>query len=329
MNVEKVPFLCGFMDEVVILSDGTVTTCCMDPLANNVFGNIYTDSFEEIERRYIRNVENVVEDVHSMPRCTICYNKIADSGFKPGRYKLDFSAQERSEFLDKYSSLNQLVIEPSSICNLKCNGCMQQRFDIPSHRKAAMLDMEKAFSFLKEKLGQIKLIRLYNYGETFLNKQSIPFIDSVKKHSPATYIHIATNGLMLNTHEKRRKIVESGVDRLTFSIHGGSQESVEPYMTKVFRFDNMLEILKDLSSIKKEHGKEQPVLEWKYLLFEWNDSDEEIAKAIALVEEIGLDSIVFVLPGYPSPSKRFKDAPEKIKTIRRDLMPAAKSIKSE
>ncbi|WP_460138830.1 radical SAM protein [Salidesulfovibrio brasiliensis] len=300
------------MNEAVVLSDGRVTTCCMDPLNQNIFGSIYEDSFKELERKYVDNIRRVAEDAHSLPRCSICYEKIKASGFKPGKYSVNFSEQKKKDHLEQLSSLKRMVIEPSSICNLKCNGCMQQRFDIPSYRNAPRLDMDTVFSFLEGNLGQITTIRLYNYGETFAHPESIPFIKRVKSLSSETVVHVATNGLMLDTHEKRKRLVESSVDRLTFSIHGGSQESVEPYMTKVFNFEKVMEILKDLVALKKEYNAAQPILEWKYLLFEWNDNDEEISKATTLAQQLGLDSILFFVPGYPSPSKRFMNNPEQL-----------------
>jgi hypothetical protein len=90
-------------------------------------------------------------------------------------------------------------------------------------------------------------------------------------------------------------------------------------MTDNFDFDQILEILKDLVVIKKNMKAAIPVLTWKYLLFEWNDSDEEIDRAVRLTNEIGLDNITFGLVGFPSPSKRFvrnSDAWNKLKAYK-------------
>ena len=37
----------------------------------------------------------------------------------------------------------------------------------------------------------------------------------------------------------------------------------------------------------------QPILEWKYLLFNWNDRRETIERAIELAKEAGVDAISF------------------------------------
>jgi hypothetical protein len=36
-----------------------------------------------------------------------------------------------------------------------------------------------------------------------------------------------------------------------------------------------------------------PILEWKYLLFNWNDSPETIQRAIEMAKQIGVDMISF------------------------------------
>ena len=38
---------------------------------------------------------------------------------------------------------------------------------------------------------------------------------------------------------------------------------------------------------------QQPILEWKYLLFNWNDHPEHIAQAIEMAKAIGVDIISF------------------------------------
>ena len=50
-----------------------------------------------------------------------------------------------------------------------------------------------------------------------------------------------------------------------------------------------------------------PRIYWKYLLFEWNDSDREINNARKIAKELGIAPVLFVVPEYPSPSKRFRN----------------------
>ena len=300
-------FLCDYQNEAVILSDGRVTTCCLDPLAQNVFGRIDRDDFETIEARYRANVRAVSRDAYALPRCRICHDKLAAAGFPAtGTYRINPPEAEREAFVAGKERLRRLVIEPSARCNLSCRGCMQSRKDIPSYRQGSLLDLDACARWLMPRLGDIEAIRLYNYGETFMHKGAMGFVETVKRANPALHLDIATNALLLDTPEKRRRLVASGVDVLYFSIHGGSQRSVEPYMTEAFSFDRVCSILADIAACRAALGRRTPRLVWKYLLFAWNDAPEETGAAQRLADELGLDAIIFQLPGFPPPSPRYK-----------------------
>lgn len=313
-------FLCDYINEIVVLADGRVTTCCLDPLGVNVFGNIATDSFYEIEKKYLDIRERITHEISSMPKCQICYRKIKDSGFKQtGTYQVNPSAEDIMDFLNSNQvKIQQMVIELTIKCNLKCNGCMQSRVDFAAHRHSAYLDTKALMSWFNDALEGIKCIRLYNYGETFLHPEAIELIGHIKKKSPATVVSVATNGMLLNTENKQEKLVRSGVDELLFSIHGSSQESIEQYMGSGFDFSQILDVIHNLQKLKKGLRTKVPRIIWKYLLFEWNDSDEEIERAERLARELDLGPVHFDIPGYPAPTKRFRkdtSCPYKIQKI--------------
>ena len=308
-------FICDYLNEITLLCDGKVTTCCIDPFGINVFGDIHKDSYSEIQQRYKDIRRKITNNVTSMPRCKRCYNRIVESGFpKTGTYKIDPGPEDIQAFIDKEEKIiKRFVVELTAQCNLHCNGCMQSRFDFSKYRTSMFMDLK----LLKKWLGNdMSNIRLYNYGETFLHPGSIDFCSHLKKKNKHTFIEIATNGMPLNHHEKRKQLILSGIDYILFSIHGSSQKIIQTYMTRRFDFDLVIEILKDLVTIKTEMALDKPVLIWKYLLFEWNDSDTEINRAIELTREIGLDNIIFDLVSYPSPSKRFTRDSDNWKKLR-------------
>ena len=309
-------FLCEYQNEAVILCDGRVTTCCLDPLAVNVFGDVARDSFPAIEGRWREIAAAVSRDVFSMPRCRLCYEKIAAAGFPPtGTYVIDPTEAERQAFLAHKAALTQLVIEPTSLCNLRCHGCMQSRQDIPASRQGLFLDLKRLETWLDGHLQGLQAVRLYNYGETFLHKGAIAFAKALKSAHPALHLDIATNGLALDTPDKRLALVRCGLDVLYFSIHGGREASIQTYMTTRFSLDAILAILADLSRLRGELGADRPELVWKYLLFAWNDSAAEIDEAMELARSAGVDRIVFAVPGYPSPSPRYRDNRELLREL--------------
>ena len=67
-------------------------------------------------------------------------------------------------------------------------------------------------------------IDFFNYGEAFLHKRAIEMCEYIKTHFPHIYLYTSTNGLAFSEAQARR-LVHSGIDEVTFSIDGATQES--------------------------------------------------------------------------------------------------------
>jgi wyosine [tRNA(Phe)-imidazoG37] synthetase (radical SAM superfamily) len=324
MKEKKVAyFLCDMMSEIVVLSDGRVTTCCHDELGSNSYAHIYRESFEEVRKKFIKARSDLITNPGLFPRCTECYRQACK--MKRGDSIVRFPPNSPTIEVESYLKDSEIlswnfVFEPTAKCNLKCIGCIQSKTDLHKYRKRMFLDLDYLRSWIGEHLVNTGVIRFYNYGEPFLHKNAIQFCTAIKKSSPSTLITVATNGMALRSHDDRVRLIRSGIENLVFSIHGGSQKTCEIYMTRAFQFDRVMEILTDLAAIRKALGRESPELIWKYILFEWNDSDEEIRNAKELAREIGIDTVLFQLTTAPSPSKRFTADSEDWKILTKDMI---------
>ena len=299
--------ICRFLEEIVILSDGRITTCCMDPLGENAYSSIADGDFDSWKEQFQSVFRRILDDPESMPRCAKCFASLQKDPERCGKRYVLFPDEETTEkALEASRSYpKRAVIELSSICNLKCRGCMQYRANIPGTRQAPFMDVDALKRWIRPGAHSLDKIRLYNYGETFMHPRAVEFIAFLKEAGVA--VEISTNGMLLDTEEKRQGLVESGVDRLIFSIHGGSQDGAAGYMSDAFDFEKVVNIVRELVAMRDRLGTSTEFI-WKYLLFEWNDSDEELARAVRLAREIGVDTMHFTLPGYPSPSRRFGTA---------------------
>jgi hypothetical protein len=67
--------------------------------------------------------------------------------------------------------------------------------------------------------------------------------------------------------------------------------------------DRALNFLRGASEGRKTYGHPSRI-EWKYVLFEWNDSDEEMRTAYELASELGVE-LSFCLTDTGGGSKRF------------------------
>lgn len=103
-------------------------------------------------------------------------------------------------------------------------------------------------------------------------------------------IGITTNGILLDTDEKREAALLT--DRVRFSIHGVDDTTMREYQRGAF-FDRAYENMKRLVQYRARNGAVRPKIEWKYLLFNWNDRVEMIRRAVGLAREANVDTISF------------------------------------
>ncbi len=105
----------------------------------------------------------------------------------------------------------------------------------------------------------------------------------IKTNFPHIYLYTSTNGLAF-TEAQARRLVHSGIDEVTFSIDGATQESYVKYRQRG-KFDVALANLRAMADEKRRSGRDVPFLNWRYILFTWNDSDEEMDLARRLATE--------------------------------------------
>jgi hypothetical protein len=75
-------------------------------------------------------------------------------------------------------------------------------------------------------------------------------------------------------------------------VHGNSDEMLEKYMRRS-HFTKAYAAMKEMAAYRDARGKKLPVLEWKYVIFNWNDLPKDIQRAIEMAKEIGVDIISF------------------------------------
>jgi hypothetical protein len=140
----------------------------------------------------------------------------------------------------------------------------------------------------------------------------------IKKHFPHIYLYTSTNGLAL-TEAQARRLVHSGIDEVTFSIDGATQASYEKYRQRG-KFDVAIANLRAMADEKRRSGVDVPFLNWRYILFCWNDSDEEMALARRIATEIGVDRLCWELTDHPEEaySRRFLNGTPELDAIRRE-----------
>src|SRR3954468_4408198 len=141
----------------------------------------------------------------------------------------------------------------------------------------------------------------------------------IKTRFPHIYIYTSTNGLALNEQQARRR-VHSGIDEVTFSIDGATAESYVKYRQRG-RFDVAVANLRAMADEKRQSGRDVPFLNWRYILFRGNDSDEEMNRARQLAAEIGVDRLCWEITDHPEDgySRRFAPGSPALDAIRYEV----------
>ena len=202
----------------------------------------------------------------------------------------------------------QLMLDPSNSCQLQCPGCvhtanpsLQDRFPWPK----GLLTMETYERFMRM-YGPFSCgVVFYNYGEPLLNKRTPEMIRFAKRYFAHTCL--STN---LSLPFDVDALVCSGLNRLFLSFDGATQKTYSLYRRRG-NLDLCFENVRKLVDARKRHGTNVPHLLWKYLTFEHNE--HEIDLAIRTARELGVDQICIATPfavDWDDPSVRVVNSPK-------------------
>src|SRR5688572_21482357 len=279
-----------------MLCDGRIVCGCADPYGKRVLGDFRTTTLTDIWRGPL--LTEIRDDINTggSPFCGDCALKVPLADGEPAPVR----------DLNVPALPSRLYIECTAACNISCfQACCAPETGITRTRQAGMLDWDVFTRAVDEAGPSLVRIDFFNYGEAFLHKRAVEMCEYIKSRFPHIYLYTSTNGLALN-EEKARRLVHSGIDEVTFSIDGASQETYERYRQRG-KFDLAIANLRAMADEKAKHGRDVPHLNWRYILFNWNDSDEEMQRARDLAAEIGVDRLCWEITDHPedSYSKRF------------------------
>lgn len=154
-------------------------------------------------------------------------------------------------------------VELNNVCNHKCNFCAYQFMK----RKAGNVDVKNLEKWLIEayKLGT-REIGLHSGAEPLASKYLEHFIRFSKKVG-YEYTYFSTNGT-LATKERIRRIIDSGIDSVKFSINAGTKEMYK----KVHGKDQFDIAIKNLIEVSKYRKASKPYLAISFVETEQNKS---------------------------------------------------------
>lgn len=262
---------------ITINSDLTVSCNCQDYDGTGHIGDLRRNTFEEIFFGPVAQKfrDELARGKMPIPTCARCHiRRLPSRNALPPTPRLPHKG---------------LLLENTVICNVDCIGCAREGAANIRTKKTMPLDELTQMADLAAKLGMERIFYL-NLGEPFLSPTICKELPLLRAKNPDAYIRTSTNAVLLNSDEKREAALQ--LSDIQFSIHGISNEMCEKYMLRG-NFDKAYDAMKKMAAYRDARGRREPILEWKYLLFNWNDHPRTIQKAIALAKEAGVDIISF------------------------------------
>jgi sulfatase maturation enzyme AslB (radical SAM superfamily) len=287
-------------NEVCILGNGDVVCSCVDANGIGILGNIKHKSIYEIflGKNYSDLRKQILASEGS-------YCPLRGSGcpFKTV-YAQDINNDEASLTIDK------IQIETFSYCNLRCPLCIvPELMGVNQNPRLGKLPIDKIGEVLTDTKDTLKDLLLFNYGEPFMDKRFLDVLRLARQMVPRARLYVHTNGTIVPQGWPETIVREELLDSISFSIDGASQNTYSKYRIGG-QFDIAFKNMTAIINYKKEFRKFKPDVEWQYILFEWNDSDEELLRAQELAEEHGL-TIRWIMTHTSGKSQKFTPGSEK------------------
>jgi hypothetical protein len=310
LNYLATRFQCSWpWDILVMLCDGRIVCGCADPYGRRVLGDVRASS---------------VGDVWNGPVITQLRRELNAGGSKfcgdcPLKLPLKNEAPPVRP-LEAGPLPGRLFIECTAACNISCSeACCAPETGITRTRQAAMLDFDLFRRVVDEAGPSLGRIDFFNYGEAFLHRRAIEMCEYIKSNFPHVYLYTSTNGLAFSEAQARR-LVHSGIDEVTFSIDGSTQEAYGRYRQRG-KLDVALANLRAMADEKRRAGRDLPFLNWRYILFTWNDSDGQMNLARTLAAEMGVDRLCWEITDHPENaySRRFVPGSPDFEAIRPEV----------
>jgi hypothetical protein len=310
LNYLATRFTCSWpWSTIVMLCDGRMVCGCADPYGKRVLGDAKAAPLTAI---WTGEPASRLRRELNAGGSTFC-------GDCPLKLPLKTTDVPPERDLHVTPLPSRLYIECTAACNISCaQACCAPETGITRTRHAGMLDFELFRRVIDEAGPALGRVDFFNYGEAFLHKRAIEMCEYIKARFPHIYLYTSTNGLAF-TEEQVRRLVHSGIDEVTFSIDGATAESYAKYRRRG-DFEKAIRNLRAAAAEKKRAGRDLPFVNWRYILFTHNDSDEEMLRARRMAEEMGVDRLCWELTDHPENmfSRRFTPGSEALAAIRHE-----------
>jgi hypothetical protein len=198
--------------------------------------------------------------------------------------------------------IKKLQIEASLRCQLRCPACSNgvQTKQRPRPHVMPVGIFERLLDSLTAEGYDVREVEYCGQGEPLLHPRFPSLAAAARRRYPQAVQRVITNGNV----DYAKSTGRQGIDELFVSCDGARQDSYVKYriggdIERAHRF------MRDTPGM--DNGIGQRVV-WKYILFEFNDTTEEVEQAQHLAQEFGVDVLLFVFTHSRFKSERWNAA---------------------
>jgi len=128
----------------------------------------------------------------------------------------------------------------------------------------------------------VERVDLFNYGEPFLYRHLVEALRHIRRTLPNAAIAISTDGMQVRAAVEETIVGERLLDWLIFSIDGSDADSYRRY-----RIGGDFDVaLANLARFHKRAAGTGMHIIWQYVVFKWNDGDEQLRRAMAMAKAL-------------------------------------------
>lgn len=203
--------------------------------------------------------------------------------------------------------VRKIHIEPSLACNLECPCCSNksQRETRPHPFLMEIGVFDVLLKSLVENSYAVGEVEYCGQGDPLMHPRIGDFLRRAREWYPQVRQRLITNG----NFDYQEVLAGEFIDEIIISCDGVFQESYKKYRVG----GNVERVFSFMTAIPKSVGGKKQNIVWKYILFEFNDSEDEIIEAQRRAQLLGINTLVFVFTH--SRFKSVKYRPETLSSL--------------
>jgi MoaA/NifB/PqqE/SkfB family radical SAM enzyme len=174
-----------------------------------------------------------------------------------------------------------MQVEPTSRCNLRCKVCPVAT---GLGRPVGNMDL-KLYRRLIDEVGEyLLLVMFWDWGEPFLNPNAYEMIQYARR--AGIKVVCSTNGHVFADGDQARRVVESGLDVLVFSVDGITQQTYERFRDRG-ELETVLQGIRNVVGEKRRQGSATPVVNFRFIVTKHGEGEVPLLKGYA--RSLGVD----------------------------------------